>query len=192
MTVIGLVRHGVTDWNAQMRAQGHTDIPLNEEGRRQAERLGVRMSGEVWDYVYSSDLGRAMETARSAAGSGAMEVATDVRLREVFLGEIEGTTEAERVTRWGDNWRDLDLGEESRDAVAERGVQAINEIADRHPGKRVLIVSHGGLIGLAFKRLIPHFETAEFIRNTSVTVVRLTEEGRWECDLFNCTKHLQD
>jgi probable phosphoglycerate mutase len=174
-----------------MRAQGHTDIPLNEEGRRQAERLGIRMSGEAWDFVYSSDLGRAMETARSAVGSLGLGVATDARLREVFLGEIEGTTEAERVIRWGDNWRDLDLGEEPREAVADRGVQAINEIADRHPGKRVLIVSHGGLLGLAVKRLIPHFETSEFIRNTSVTVVRRTEEGRWECDLFNCTKHLQ-
>ncbi|TMV51531.1 histidine phosphatase family protein [Paenibacillus mesophilus] len=192
MTVIGLIRHGVTDWNEQMRAQGHTDIPLNEEGRRQAERLGVRTSAEAWDFVYSSDLGRAMETARNAAESRGLEIVTDTRLREVFLGEIEGTTEAERVTRWGDNWRDLDLGGEPREAVADRGVQAIHEIADRHPGKRVLIVSHGGLIGLAFKRLVPQFETTGFIGNTSVTLLRRTEEGRWECELFNCTKHLQD
>ncbi|MDF2664066.1 MAG: phosphoglycerate kinase [Paenibacillus sp.] len=192
MTVIGLVRHGITDWNAQMRAQGHTDIPLNEEGRRQAERLGIRMSGETWDCVYSSDLGRAVETARKAVERHGLEVTLEVRLREVYLGEIEGSTEEERISKWGDNWRELDLGEESREAVAERGIQAINEIADRHPGKRVLIVSHGGLLGLSIKRLIPHADTSAFLRNTSLSLVRRTEDGRWECDLYNCTKHLQD
>lgn len=192
MTVIGLVRHGVTDWNAQMRAQGHSDIPLNEEGRRQAERLGLRLSGETWDCVYSSDLGRAVETARKAVERHRLEVMLEVRLREVYLGEIEGSTEQERIGKWGDNWRELDLGEESREAVAERGMRAINEIADRHPGQRVLIVSHGGLLGLSMKRLLPHVDTSAFLRNTSLSLVRRTEDGRWECDLYNCTKHLQD
>ncbi|PYI55153.1 histidine phosphatase family protein [Paenibacillus flagellatus] len=192
MTIIGLVRHGVTDWNAQMRAQGHTDIPLNETGRRQAERLGERLRGDAWDAVYSSDLGRALETARKAVAGRGLEIETDVRLREVFLGEIEGMTIEERVNKWGENWHSLDLGAEPRDAVAERGAQAIAEIADRHPGQRVLVVSHGGLLGLTLKRLVPHVDTSAFLDNTSLSLVRRTEDGRWECDLYNCTKHLAD
>lgn len=63
MTLIGLIRHGVTDWNYEYRAQGQVDIPLNDEGRRQAELLSKRMENEEWDYIYSSDLSRALETA---------------------------------------------------------------------------------------------------------------------------------
>lgn len=192
MTVIALIRHGVTDWNAQMRAQGHTDIPLNEEGLRQAERLGARLGGESWDFAYSSDLGRAMETARRAVAAHGLAVVPDARLREMYLGQIEGTTEAERNRRWGDNWRELDLGGETREAVAERGARAIHDIADRHSGKRVLVVSHGGLIGAALKRLAPHIETSGPLYNTSLSVLRRCEDGRWECDLYNCTAHLED
>ncbi|RKN84836.1 histidine phosphatase family protein [Paenibacillus ginsengarvi] len=173
-----------------MRAQGHTDIPLNETGRRQAELLGKRMSGETWDVVYSSDLGRALETARKAVEQHGLVIATDVRLREVYLGEVEGTTEEERLNRWGPRWKELDLGQESRDSVALRGVQALADYADRHPGKRILVVSHGGWIGNTMKKLVPHFETSMHLQNTSVTLVRRTEHGRWECDLFNCTRHL--
>ncbi|MEF3304777.1 histidine phosphatase family protein [Paenibacillus sp. GYB003] len=192
MTVIGLVRHGITDWNVQWRAQGHTDIPLNETGKRQAELLAKRISGEEWDFVYSSDLSRALETARKAAETKGLDVTTDVRLREVFLGEIEGTTEEERVSKWGPRWKELELGEESRDAVGERGLQALGEYAGKHPGKRILVVSHGGWIISTLKKLVPQLDTAAILRNTSVTLVRLAEDGRWECDLYNCTRHLDE
>lgn len=193
MTVIGLVRHGITDWNLQWRAQGHTDIPLNEEGRRQAERLARRMVDESWDAVYSSDLIRALETARKAIEGRGIEVQTDIRLREVNLGQIEGTTEEDRVSKWGTDWKKLDLGAEPRESVADRGVQALEEIAALHPGKRILVVSHGGLIGQTIRRLVPvATDTASFIGNTSVTLVRKTGEGKWECELYNCTKHLEE
>ncbi|MFC3768166.1 histidine phosphatase family protein [Paenibacillus sp. GCM10012303] len=191
MTVIGLVRHGITDWNLQWRAQGHTDIPLNEEGRRQAERLARRLLDESWDAVYSSDLIRALETARKAIEGRGIEVRTDIRLREVNLGQIEGTTEEDRVSKWGADWKKLDLGAEPREAVADRGVQALEEIAVLHPGKRILVVSHGGLIGQTIPRLVPLGETISFIGNTSVTLVRKAGDGTWACELFNCTKHLE-
>lgn len=192
MTVIGLVRHGITDWNLQWRAQGHTDIPLNEEGRKQAERLARRMIGESWDAVYSSDLIRALETARKAVEGRGIEVRTDVRLREIHLGQIEGTTEEDRVSKWGADWKTLDLGAEPRESVADRGVQAIEEMAARHPGSRILIVSHGGLIVQTIKRLAPFADTASYIGNTSVTLMRKGGDGTWECELYNCTKHLEE
>ncbi|GAA3405652.1 histidine phosphatase family protein [Paenibacillus hodogayensis] len=191
MTVIGLIRHGVTDWNVQLRAQGHTDIPLNEAGRQQAGLLAGRIGAEAWDAVYSSDLGRAFETARTATAALGLEVLVDERLREVFLGEIEGTTEEERVNRWGADWRQRELGEEPRDEAADRGLQAIRDIADKHPNQRVLIVSHGGLIGCTLKKMVPEAEFAGFLGNTSVTLVRRNENGGWACDLYNCTTHLE-
>ena len=66
-TRIILVRHGETDWNAERRWQGHSDRPLNEAGRRQAEELAARLDGAPIDAVYSSDLLRAHETARLLA-----------------------------------------------------------------------------------------------------------------------------
>lgn len=192
MTTIGLIRHGVTDWNKEMRIQGHSDIPLNEDGRRQALLLGKRIGGESWDAVYSSDLGRALETAHAAAAGGGLPVTVDPRLRELYFGEIEGSTEEERVSRWGADWRQLELGQEPREAAAARGAKAIAEIAGRHRGGRVLVVSHGGLIGSAIRKLIPDMPFPSLLGNTSVTLVRRLSDDRWACDLYNCTKHLSE
>src|SRR4051794_22337782 len=109
MTVVGLIRHGVTDWNRERRIQGHTNIPLNADGRKQAELLANRMVDEEWDVIYASDLGRAQETAACIGHVKQLEVQTDPRLREMYCGEIEGTTQEERVAKWGEDWSTLDL-----------------------------------------------------------------------------------
>jgi len=189
MTTLGLIRHGVTEWNYEHRAQGQTDIPLNDEGRQQAELLSKRMSNEEWDYIYSSDLSRALETAEIIGKIKNIEVKTDQRLREMNCGLIEGTTEQDRVSRWGHGWSKLDLGIESKDEIVTRGMQCLMDISDRHPDKKILIVSHGALIGLTLKKLIPHIDTEEHLNNTSVTILH-TGQTRWDCELYNCTKHL--
>lgn len=189
MSMIGLVRHGVTDWNYEHRAQGQADIPLNEEGRRQAELLSKRMKNEDWDYIYSSDLSRALETAETIGKLKNIEVITDQRLREMNCGLIEGTTEQDRVNRWGYGWSRLDLGIEQREEVATRGMNCITDISERHPGKKVLIVSHGALIGLTLKRLIPHYDTEEPLHNTSVTILN-KNCSEWDCQLYNCIQHI--
>ena len=63
MTTLLLVRHGETDWNAERRWQGHADVPLNERGRKQAQRLADSFPGDAVDAIYASDLARARETA---------------------------------------------------------------------------------------------------------------------------------
>lgn len=66
MTTVGLIRHGITEWNLLGKAQGISDIPLNETGREQADKLGERLAGEEpWDLIIASDLCRATETAES-------------------------------------------------------------------------------------------------------------------------------
>lgn len=189
MTLIGFVRHGVTDWNYEYRAQGHTDIPLNDEGRRQAELLAKRMENEEWDYIYSSDLSRALETAQMIGRIKNIEVKTDPRLREMNGGLIEGTTEQERVNKWGYGWSKLDLGIEPNDEIVARGMKCIMDICERHPDRKVLIISHAALIGRTLKKLIPHVDTEVHLDNTSVTILNKSQV-RWDCALYNCTIHL--
>ncbi|MEF2965836.1 histidine phosphatase family protein [Paenibacillus sp. M1] len=191
MTVIGLIRHGVTDWNYEYRLQGHADIPLNDEGRRQAELLSKRMKNEDWDLIYSSDLSRALETAETIGRIKHIEVKTDQRLREMNCGLIEGTTEQDRVNKWGYGWSRLDLGVESNEEIMARGIECLTDISERHPNKKILIVSHGVLIGLTLKKLVPYIDTEEHLRNTSVTIINKNKDPfSWDCKLYNCVKHL--
>jgi probable phosphoglycerate mutase len=190
MTIIGFVRHGVTDWNKEGRAQGQTNIPLNEEGRSQAQALAERMAGEQWDVIYSSDLSRASETASIVNEKLGVEIVLDERLREVNSGQIEGTTEMERIHQWGADWLTMELGKEKDEAVLDRANKLIRDILLKHPNKRVLIVSHGAFIGLTLKHLIPRVDTKDRLHNSSMTILKLKGEF-WDCDLYNCIKHLK-
>ncbi|OCT14483.1 phosphoglycerate kinase [Paenibacillus pectinilyticus] len=190
MTVIGLIRHGVTDWNTERRIQGHTDIPLNADGRQQAELLSKRMQNEEWDYIYASDLGRARETAAYIGHVKGIEVKTDPRLREMFCGLIEGTTLEERVAKWGEDWSEQDLGMETHPDIAARGVKFIQDVVAWHPNQNILIVSHGGLLSHTLMQLIPHEDIEDHLHNTSVTKI-VHQQNQWACLLYNCTAHLR-
>lgn len=191
MTIIGLIRHGSTHWNREGRVQGHTDIPLDEEGLIQANRLAERLSQEHWDEIYSSDLLRATKTAEIVASRmGMSNLKYDVRLREMKCGLIEGTTLDERIIKWGEGWRDLDLEMELAESVIERGTKCIEDISDKYRGKKILIISHGALIGNCLKKLIPHVDIAKHLDNTSFTKLIKSDSG-WECKLYNCTLHLE-
>lgn len=152
MTTIYLARHGESDWNAANRFQGHSDRPLTDLGREQAQALGELVAAENVEAVYSSPLKRALETARIVAVRSGLEVVEDEDLREVDTGSWSGLSRAEvqerfpegfeRWTSGGAGWEDG----ESYEEMAERVLAAVNRIAAAHPGGRVLIVSHGGPI----------------------------------------------
>jgi 2,3-bisphosphoglycerate-dependent phosphoglycerate mutase len=188
---VGFIRHGITDWNIERRAQGQSDIPLNDIGRSQAHALASRLKNELaeWDLIYSSDLSRAKETADIIARMLGLTVAVDTRLRERHCGLLEGTTAAERIERWGEQWESLSFGGEDDEEAGDRGVNFMKELVVLHPGKSVLVVSHGALIRLTLERLLPDLAMDEHLHNTSVTI--LTNSGTsWECPLYNCAKHI--
>ena len=191
MTSIGLIRHGVTEWNELGKAQGTSDIPLNELGRMQAFNVGDRLLEEgKWDMIISSDLSRAIETAQIIGSKINLLVSHyDKRIREIDCGEIDGTTEEIRQEKWGSNWREIDLGMESFEEVGKRGIEFIEEIVHTYKGMRILIVSHGALIGLPLQQLLPAMFPSTYIDNTSLTILNNTN-GKWDCTLYNCTKHL--
>lgn len=144
-TELYLVRHGETDWNRQHRIQGLTDIPLNETGRAQARETGRLLSRRSFDGIYSSPLSRAMETASIIADELGLAAPQAVdALVERNYGDAEGLNFAEIDRRYPD--RGSVPGQETREAVAERVLPALRELAAAHHGESLIVVSHGGAI----------------------------------------------
>jgi broad specificity phosphatase PhoE len=171
-TAILLVRHGETDWNRQNRVQGHTDTPLNALGLEQAADLAALLDGEALDRVYSSDLARARDTARAVAEGRGLEVIAHPGLRERHFGTWEGLFDHEVLERfpeaatgpWGDG--------ETTEEMNERVLAAVREIAARHPGERVLAVSHGGPL----RAVLRHCAVDGVDRIANCQVVRIAVE----------------
>jgi broad specificity phosphatase PhoE len=136
VTTLLLVRHGETDWNAEGRLQGHTDRPLSEFGGRQTRRLADDLEDEELEAIYSSDLSRARETAEIVGERLGLPVVLDPDLREKDWGTWEGLTAVERDR--------VEFVGESTEAHQERILRALQRISERHPGGRVLVVTHGG------------------------------------------------
>jgi broad specificity phosphatase PhoE len=136
MCTLLLVRHGETDWNAAGRLQGHTDRPLNDYGRMQARRLAEQLHGDGIAAIYASDLVRARETAEILGERLGLPVVLDADLREKNWGTWEGLTPDERLN--------VEFEGETTEEHRERVLRAVRRIAERHPGRRVVVVTHGG------------------------------------------------
>ena len=153
--LVYVARHGETDWNALGKIQGHTDIPLNETGRDQARDLARQLRGKGIAAVASSDLARAMETARivgEALGLGLELVERE--LRERHLGSFEGLTRDECKARFPKefaSWRAHPLdstppGAEPHPAFHVRVKKAVRKAAKLVAEGAVLVVTHGGCL----------------------------------------------
>ena len=148
---IVLWRHGQTDWNIENRFQGHSDIPLNAIGHRQAERAAPLLLNLQPSKIISSDLIRAQQTAAALAKISQLPVSIDSGLRETHGGNWEGKTGAqnraedyERFVHWLDG-DDEPAGQtgERRSAIAHRAVTAI-ESALADDVQTLIVVTHGG------------------------------------------------
>jgi probable phosphoglycerate mutase len=142
--VIALIRHGQTDWNAAALMQGRTDIPLNATGRAQARAVVRELAESDWDVIVSSPLSRARETAAIIADGLGLELGPTIDgLTEQDFGDAEGM----RVVDVHERWPERDIaGAEPDEAVGERGLAALVQIAADYPGRNVLAVAHGTLI----------------------------------------------
>lgn len=149
MTTILLARHGETDWNRDRRWQGHADRELTELGRAQALALAERLDEFPLAAIYSSDLARARETARPVAERRGLEPIERTDLREVDCGSWSGARHGDldpaEIARWRAGEKGW-AGGESYEEMAVRMVAAIRDVAGRHPGEHVLVVSHGAAI----------------------------------------------
>lgn len=188
--LLGLVRHGETDWNAVGRIQGQTDIPLNEVGLSQAEKLAKRLLDDEykWDYIITSDLLRAKQTGEVIANY--LNIPTlppDARLRERFFGQIEGTTKAERVTKWGEDLVFTDVGAETFELLQARAVALFDELYSTYPHANILCITHGGFIARVLLHLFEGIEDKR-IGNVSLSIFNYTPEQK-TLYVHNCMKH---
>lgn len=161
MTEILLIRHGETAWNAEKRLQGHLDIPLNEEGVRQAAALGRALQDEPLDAVISSDLQRARQTAQAIATARGMTVQIERGLRERCYGAFEGLLYPEIGARYPDAYaawqaRDIDArfppGVHEAETMREfsaRVISTITRVAAEGKYRKVALVTHGGVLECA-------------------------------------------
>jgi len=203
VTRIWVVRHGQTDWNAQRRIQGHTPTELNSAGRMQAaflaEWLAQTRRHHPFAAIYASDLPRASQTASIIGKRLGLAVSTTSQLRERDLGQFEGKTWEEvrsaraangnRLVENGDlaDWTGV-AGVESDEQLWQRVSAVLDNIAAKHAGADVLVVSHGGVM----KHLIWHILGLPIgaprrfpLTNGLITIVEPRKDGWYLTGLFD-------
>jgi broad specificity phosphatase PhoE len=197
-----LIRHGQSTWNREHRIQGQLDPPLSKEGRRQAERLALRLAGRRFAAFYSSDLKRAWETSQAVARSIGSEPRALPALREIFLGDWEGLRIEEIAERFPEAWArwaeapdwDLVPGGEGAALFEARVSAALDEIFRRHDSGDVIAVTHGGVIQIALHRIVGRTSHGLFsfkIQNASISVLE-KRDGRVIIGGVNDIGHLDE
>lgn len=161
VTRICLVRHGETDWNAERRLQGQLDIPLNGNGRQQADRLAAALKRAAHPFaaLYSSDLQRAASTAAPIAQQLGLAVTALPELRERHFGALQGVTLADGPQQQPHAWHGYSQREPAHDlgggesllAFSARVRHALARLAAEHLGQSILLVSHGGVLDMAYR-----------------------------------------
>lgn len=179
-STLGLLRHGQTDWNIDLRLQGTTDIAMNQIGIEQIQTASKHLT-QGWDVVLSSPLGRARQSAEIVAAQiGISEIAIEPLLLERAFGIGEGLTYSE----WGEKFSKLDdiPGAESKASVEQRARKMLTHIESNYAGARVLAVSHGALIRFVLSEVsagaIP--PAGERLQNASLHL--LHHRGSWELE----------
>ena len=201
-TRILAIRHGETAWNVDTRIQGHLNIPLNETGHWQAERLGQALAGEEITAIYASDLSRAHETALYVSRASGIPVVPELGLRERGFGDFEGRTFAEieiALPDQAERWRKRDpsfapSGGESLLQVQERVLATVNRLAKAHPGELIVMVGHGGVMDVLYRaatRLDLQAARTWLLGNTAINRLLWSPEGLSLVG-WSDTQHLSD
>ena len=202
MTEILLIRHGETLWNQQGRMQGQHDSPLTPLGLTQARQLARRLKNVAFTTLYSSDLGRAHQTARCIADVTGHEIVADERLRERHFGIFEGMTNNEIKSRhpelhelFAQRLPDFCMpGGESAAHFSARCVGALEGIAGRHEGETIAVVTHGLVLDAVYRRAVnmPLEKPRGFpLMNCSLNTFRY-DGGRWAVTAVCDVSHLCD
>lgn len=198
-TTLILIRHGETFWNREHRIQGHLDSALTPEGVAQAQACAKRLEGEQIDAVVASDLGRVQHTVKILINRRSLPVNLDASLRERSFGSGEGMTYAEMDAKYPQMFSTTGLVDaeftlpdgESRATFHQRVKACIESIAVAHAGKRVLVVTHGGVLGVIYRWLNDLPIGAQRIAIPNVGYNRLSNgPAGWAIDVWGDTGHL--
>ncbi|MBI2018641.1 histidine phosphatase family protein [Candidatus Daviesbacteria bacterium] len=160
--ILYIVRHGETDWNAEGKTQGESNIPLNNKGIQQAKALNKDLKDVKFNAIFSSDLVRAKKTAEIIAVERKLAIETTHLLRERRYGKLDGTP-YHMMQEFHRIWENLSKkervgyrpygGYETDEEAISRFITFLREVAARYLGKTVLIVSHGGMMMVLLNHL---------------------------------------
>jgi broad specificity phosphatase PhoE len=194
MRQITLVRHGITAWNVTGQFQGHTDTPLSDEGRAQAQALAKHLKKAKVDLIYSSPLSRALETAHTVFPN--RDILQDARLKELNFGDFESFTQLEnqKHEQWAwwfaDPFKREAPNGESYEALRLRAVtwmeslpDDIHAIAFTHSGTIQMLISY--IMGVEY----PKWRKRLYLRHTGITRI-LFRDGEAVIERVNDTQHL--
>jgi probable phosphoglycerate mutase len=199
-TQVIIVRHGETEWNLKGIRQGHLDSRLTTKGMAQAKALGARLGREKFTSLYSSDLGRAVETAQEIANVTGHAIVTDERLRERHLGIFQGLNADEISAKYAEERRLMRTegpgyvipGGESMVQQVERNIACLNELAANHQREQIVVVTHGGVVSGFFRHTLEISLEAprrfEFV-NAGINVFA-REDGNWMLLTWGDVSHL--
>ena len=184
MTLLYLIRHGRSTWNAEGRVQGEADAPLDNTGREQARKLAHKLQDIDFDAFYSSPLSRASETAKIVAEPHDLPITFDERLMErsfgAWTGKLAAEIDEEMKKPLYSNWRlNGPPDGESQTQIANRAMAVFNEIIAAHIDQTIAVVSHGGLLNAYLLHLIGlPLETSVYIHFFNTAVARIRFQNR--------------
>ena len=201
ITTLIFIRHGQTDWNVAGRWQGHTDTPLNDVGRSQAQAMAARLA--TWpkiDAIYSSNLQRAAMTAAALGEQLGIDPVLDSRWRERHLGQFQGLTRKQIRAQFPEVLANkkggidkVPDGEHQR-PFNERAAQAFEWLLARHENETAVAVTHGGFLHAMLQYVlelpIENYGRISLRGNTGISIVEV-ENGRRRLVLLNDTAHLE-
>ena len=195
-----IVRHGETEWNAEGRVQGHSDVPLSDRGREQARAAAQRLRGHAFDAAYSSDLSRTRETAEIILVESGTPLETTATLREYQKGVFEGLTVHEYARQYPELHQaslvnDLDFAPTGGESIRECSARLAGFaelLVERHMDDTVLVVGHGGSLRSLLVALmdLPLEANWKFVMHNCALSVVYTYSDNSVLHLYNDTAHL--
>lgn len=186
---IYLTRHGETKWNLEGRCQGWKNSDLTEKGAADAKRLGARLKLVDFDCVYSSPLGRAVETAECIVGDKGTSIVLKDELREINFGVWEGMTFSEIEKMYPEQFKNIwnqphlyePVGGERIPDLIERVKELLNELISDSTKENIMIVTHAfvmkAIVSIIKGYSLEEFWNPPFTGNTCLTVLEVTEKG---------------
>jgi len=205
-TNVLLIRHGQSKGNAERRFGGHTATPLSARGRNQAQATALSLKTDGVTAIYSSDLARAMDTARPLSNLTGLPVHGTEAFRERSVGVMEGLTFEDAAQQHPEQYaallrRDFDhvlTGGESYRQLLDRASEKLDEVIAQHRGGKIAVFSHTGTICILALHLMGALDAPELkpvwisSANCGITRFELRHDGFVRVLALNDTRHLTE
>lgn len=202
-----IVRHGQTKWNQERKMQGAKNSDLTELGIEEARILGEYLRDTDFDVIYTSPLGRTLETTENVKGDRDIRVEVIDQLQEMNFGDLEGRILAEAREEfpeimqklWEDplNYR-TETGEDYYELFerVEEGLEVLVEKSRENKVEKALVITHGVIINVILSLVkgkgVGNVWDTGVVKNTSLTVVEVNSKDQMEVKVYNSTEHLEE